>query len=110
MVDMAAFAVVKPVREAKHLQAAAIAHSKYRNYHLVSITPRRFHGSTAATWAFWWKPTSTTRRDVTKIIFTAQTSAGPQPYVLTMSAPARLVASATKPFNVAKYTFRPLPG
>jgi eukaryotic-like serine/threonine-protein kinase len=110
MVDMAAFAVAKPVREAKRLQAAAIAHSKYRNYHLVSITPRRFHGSTAATWTFWWKPTSTTRRDVTKIIFTAQTSAGPQPYVLTMSAPARLVALATKPFNVAKYTFRPLPG
>jgi eukaryotic-like serine/threonine-protein kinase len=110
MVDMAAFAVTKPVREAKRLQAAAIAHSKYRNYHLVSITPRRFHGSAAATWIFWWKPTSTTRRDVTKIIFTAQTSAGPQPYVLTMSAPVRLVASATKPFNLAKYTFRPLPG
>jgi tRNA A-37 threonylcarbamoyl transferase component Bud32 len=110
MVDMAAFAVAKPVREAKRLQAAAIAHSKYRNYHLVSITPRRFHGSAAATWIFWWKPTSTTRRDVTKIIFTAQTSAGPQPYVLTMSAPVRLVASATKPFNLATYTFRPLPG
>ena len=110
MVDMEAFAVTKPVREAKRLQAAAIAHSKYRNYHVVSITPRRFHGWAAATWTFWWKPTSTTRRDVTKIIFTAQTSAGPQPYVLTMSAPARLVASATKPFNVAKYTFRPLPG
>jgi hypothetical protein len=27
-----------------------------------------------------------------------------------MSAPARLVASATKAFNVAKSTFRPLPG
>lgn len=110
MVDMAAFAVAKPVREAKRLQAAAIAHDKYRIYHLVSITPRGFHGWAAATWTFWWKPTSTTRRDVTKIIFTAQTSAGPQPYVLTMSAPARLVASATKTFNVAKYTFRPLPG
>ncbi len=110
MVDMAAFAVTKPLREAKRLQAAAIAHSKYRSYHLVSITPRRFHGWAAATWTFWWKPTSTTRRDVTKIIFTAQTTAGPQPYVLTMSAPARLVASATKAFNVAKSTFRPLPG
>jgi eukaryotic-like serine/threonine-protein kinase len=110
MVDMAAFAVANPVREAKRLQAAAITHSKYRSYHLVSITPRSFHGWAAATWTFWWKPTSTTRRDVSKIIFTAQTSAGPQPYVLTMSAPARLVASATKVFNVAKSTFRPLPG
>ncbi|HEX7996214.1 MAG TPA: hypothetical protein VF506_20025, partial [Streptosporangiaceae bacterium] len=110
MVDMAAFAVATPLREAKRLQAAAIAHSKYRSYHLVSITPRMFHGWAAATWTFWWKPTSTTRRDVTKIIFTAQTSAGPQPYVLTMSAPSRLVASATKAFNVAKSTFRPLPG
>ena len=110
MVDMAPFAVAKPLREARHLQAAAIAHHKYRNYHLVSITPRKFHGWAAATWIFWWKPTSTTRRDVTKIIFTAHTSAGPQPYVLTKSAPARFIASATKPFNVAKSTFRPLPG
>ncbi len=67
-------------------------------------------GGPAATWTFWWEPASGARIDVTKLIFTAQTSAGPQPYVLSMSAPAPQAAAAAKVFTVAKGTFRPLPG
>ena len=110
IVNMAPFAVPGPVREARRLQAAAIAHKRYRDYHLVSITKRTFHGWQAATWTFWWKPANAARIDVTKLIFTAQTSAGPQPYVLSMSAPAPHAAAAAKVFTVAKRTFRPLPG
>ena len=110
IVDMAAFAVAGPVREAKRLQAAAIAHNRFANYHLLSITRRTFHGWPAATWTFWWKPANAARIEVTRIIFTAHTSAGPQPYVLSMSAPAPHIAAATKVFTVAKHTFRPLPG
>src|SRR5258706_11845295 len=40
--------------------------------------------SPAAAWAFWWKPVNGARIVVTKIIFTAQTTAGPQPYILSM--------------------------
>jgi eukaryotic-like serine/threonine-protein kinase len=110
MVDMAPFAVAGPVGEARRLQAAAIAHHKFRNYHLISITHRAFHGWPAATWSFWWKPVSSARIQVTKLIFTARTAAGPQPYVLSMSAPVPHLAAATKVFSVAKRTFRPLPG
>jgi len=110
IVDMAPFAVTRPVREARRLQAAAIAHNRYRDYHLVSIAARTFHGWAAATWDFWWKPAGGARIDVTKIIFTAHTSAGPQPYVLSMSAPAPHIAAATRVFRIAKRTFKPLPG
>jgi tRNA A-37 threonylcarbamoyl transferase component Bud32 len=110
MVDMASFAVAGPVREARRLQSAAVAHHRFRNYHLVSISRRTFHGWPAATWTFWWKPASGARIDVTKIVFTAQTAAGPQPYVLSMSAPAPHVGAADKVFTVAKRTFKPLPG
>jgi eukaryotic-like serine/threonine-protein kinase len=110
IVDMAPFAAPGPVREARRLQAAAIAHKRYRYYHLVSITKRTFHGWPAATWTFWWKPANAARIDVTKLLFTAQTSAGPQPYVLSMSAPAPHAAAAAKVFTIAKQTFRTLPG
>ncbi|HEX9552895.1 MAG TPA: protein kinase [Streptosporangiaceae bacterium] len=109
IVDMAPFAVQRPVREAHYLQAAAIAHNKYRRYHLVSISSRMFHGWSAAAWAFWWKPVNGARIVVTKIIFTAQTTAGPQPYILSMSAPATHLAAASQVFRVARRTFTPLP-
>jgi tRNA A-37 threonylcarbamoyl transferase component Bud32 len=109
IVDMAPFAAPGPVREAYHLQAAAIAHHKYRRYHLVSISSTTFHGWRAAAWAFWWKPVSGARIVVKKIIFTAQTTAGSQPYILSISARATQVAAASEVFRVVKRTFSPLP-
>jgi len=109
IVDMAPFAVSGPVHEARHLQASATAHHKYRRYHLLSISSRTFHGWAAATWAFWWKPVSGARIVVTKIIFTAQTSAGPQPYILSMSARATYLTAARQVFRIARQTFTPLP-
>jgi len=109
IVDMAPFAVSGPLREAHHLQASAITHHKYRRYHLLSISSRTFHSWPAATWAFWWKPVSGARIVVTKIIFTAQTSAGSQPYILSMSARATYLTAASQVFRVARQTFTPLP-
>jgi hypothetical protein len=109
IVDMAPFAVTGPVHEAKRLQAAAIAHDRYPNYHLLSITSGTFHGWSAATWTFTWRPVNGSRIHVTKIIFTAQTPAGPQPYVLTMSVHVAHMAAAAKVFTVAMRTFRRLP-
>jgi hypothetical protein len=108
-VDMTPFTAQLPVKEAKHLQAAAIAHHRYRRYHLISILPTRFHGWPAASWTFWWKPLTRPRVDVTEIIFTAGTSAGPQPYILSMSAPDAHAASAGHVLRVAMRTFTPLP-
>jgi len=108
-IDMAQFAVQAPVREARRLQASAIAHHRYRAYHLVSIVGITFHGWPAASWTFWWKPLSSPRIDVTEIIFTAKTSAGPQPYILSMAAPASHAASASHVLRIALRTFTPLP-
>lgn len=109
-VDMAPFAVQWPVKEARHLQAQAIAANRYPGYRLVSILAMRFHGSAAATWTFSWKPAlSSSRTDVTAVIFTAKTTAGPQPYVLSISAPAPHAAWASYVLRVAMRTFTPLP-
>jgi hypothetical protein len=108
-VDMAPFAVQAPFQQARHLQASAIAHRRYRRYHLVSILAIRFHGWPAASWTFWWKPLTSSRIDVTEIIFTAQTSAGTQPYIVSMSAPATHATSASHVLRIAMRTFTPLP-
>jgi hypothetical protein len=109
-VDMAPFAVQGPFREAHHLQAVAIVNHTYRMYHLISILAVTFHGRPAATWTFWWKPSILAKAiDVTKLIYTANTSAGPQPYIVTMVSPAPHANVADQIFHVAMRTFEPLP-
>jgi len=105
---MAAFAEPGPFKEAKYLQAKAIAHHRYRRYHLVSLLAQRFHGRPAAWWTFWWKPPDRPRRDVAAIIFIAQTTAGSQPYILSMSAPAGQAAYASHVMRIAMRTFSPV--
>jgi len=109
-VNLSAFYYPNPVRQAKALQHRAIAHGTYHAYHLISIVASTFHGNAAATWTFWWKPVNALNRTgVTEIIFTAHTSAGPQPFVLSMSAPAPRATWAAKVMHVAMRTFRALP-
>jgi len=107
-VNMAAFAAAGPFKEAKFLQAKAIGHHRYRRYHLVSLLAQRFHGWPAAWWTFWWKPLDRPRRDVAAIIFTAHTKAGPQPYILSMAAPAGRAAYASHVMRIAMRTFSPV--
>ncbi len=109
-VDMALFAYQWPVLEARYLQATALAAGKYRDYHLISILATRFRGTSAATWTFWWKPASAIDRiDVTEVIFTAKTPAGPQPYIVSIGAPAPHASWAARVLRVALRTFTPLP-
>jgi hypothetical protein len=109
-VDLAPFVYNYPVREARYLQAYAIANHSYHAYHLISIIATRYHGSVAATWTWWWKGAyALYRTDVTDVIFTAHTSAGAQPFILSMSAPAPHVGHASHVMRVALRTFAPLP-
>jgi len=108
-VDMSPFTYQRPVREAKYLQATT--RGSYHGYHLISIVATRYHGSAAATWVFSWKPKlGASKIDVTALIFTAKTLAGPQPYILSMSAPAAKAGWASRIVRVALRTFSPLPG
>jgi hypothetical protein len=107
---MAPFTYQWPLKEARYLQASAIASHQYRRYHLISILKMRFRGVAAADWTFSWKPAAAVyRTDVTEIIFTAKTSAGPQPYIMSMSAPAPRSAWAGRVMRVAMRTFTPQP-
>lgn len=109
-VDMAPLAVQAPFKDAHHLQSVAITNHTYRDYHLISILAMTFHGRPAATWTFWWKPSVTSKViDVTKLIYTANTSAGPQPYILSMASPAPNASVANHIFHVAMRTFEPQP-
>jgi hypothetical protein len=109
-ISLTPFAVPGPVREARHLQAEAIAAHRYPHYHLLSILAFTFHGHPAATWQFWWRPNaSLVRINVAKVIFRAGSAAGHQPYVLSMSAPATRAGWASSIFRVAMRTFTPLP-
>jgi hypothetical protein len=109
-INLSPFAVQGPVREARRLQAMAVATHRYPHYHLTTILATGFHGRPAAIWQFWWRPySSLVAVDVTEVIFTAKTPAGPQPYVLLMSAPATRAGWASAIFRVAMRTFTPLP-
>lgn len=110
-VDMSPFVYQWPVREAKYLQATGLAEHTYHGYHLVAILAIRFHGFAAASWTFSWKPVGALSRfDTTAIVFTAKTSAGPQAYVLSISAPISRTTLASHVMRVAMRTFAPLPG
>jgi len=110
-VNMSSWPVKGPVRWARRLQAKAKAAGKYRQYHLIAIAGTKFHGWPAARWTFWWQPKATSDViDVTMLLFTAQTWEGPQQYNLSISAPDPRSSQAQAIFQVAKQTFKPLPG
>jgi len=110
VVSMTPFAVQGPVREARHLQAQALVRHLWPHYHLVSILAVTFRSRPAAMWTFWWRSRpGVAATDVVKLLYTARTKVGPQPYILTISAPAPRAAWANHIFRVAMRTFRPLP-
>ncbi len=110
-VNMSSWVVKAPVREARRLQAKAKAAGKYRQYHLISIVGTKFDGWPAARWTFWWQPKASSNAiDVTMLLFTAQTWEGPQQYILSIQAPDPRSSWALNIFQVAKNTFKPLPG
>jgi tRNA A-37 threonylcarbamoyl transferase component Bud32 len=103
------FSYERPVREARDQQAAALAADKYPGYRKIAIEPADFLGTAAASWRFSWKPASTARTTVLAILVTLPTSAGDQPYALSVSAPSASFAAARPVFEKALSTFRPLP-
>ncbi len=102
---------VGPVREARRLQAVAKAEGRFPGYALLSIKSTMFDGWAAARWTFRWQPASAVSpTDVTELLFRAQTSNGPQEYILSVSAPRPRVTWAAKVLRVAMLSFGPLPG
>ncbi len=105
--NLMTWTVPDPVKEARRLQAAAIASGNYPHYQKVSIAGTSFHGMPAARWIFSWKSaTAIHRARVVELLFTW---AGSQQYIMSISAPAPRAAWAISIFHVAMQTFRVLP-
>jgi|HubBroStandDraft_1064217.scaffolds.fasta_scaffold09260_3 hypothetical protein len=108
--NLAAWALTRPVKEARRLSATAIANGTYPGYELLSIVGTTFRGWPAARWTFWWQPvTAVYPSEETALLFTAQTWEGPQQYIMSISAPQSRVTWAEGILHVAMRTFTPLP-
>jgi hypothetical protein len=108
-ISLSPFSYERPVREARDQQATALAADTYPGYRKLAIEPADFRGTAAASWRFSWRPAGPARTTVLAILVTLPTSAGRQPYVLSVSAPSASFAAAKSVFEKALSTFRPLP-
>jgi eukaryotic-like serine/threonine-protein kinase len=109
-VSLAPFTAAQPTGQARQDQAAAILGGQYPGYRLTAIEPAEFRGRGAAAWRFTWRSGVVSRTTVLTLLVTLSTSAGAQPYALSVSAPTLYFPAARKVFNTALTTFRPLPG
>jgi hypothetical protein len=109
-ISLAPFAAAAPVAQARQEQAAAIASGQYPGYRLTAIEATVFRGRAAAAWRFTWRSGTLSRTTVLTLLVTMPTSAGPQPYAVSVSAPSRDFPAARKIFDTALTTFRPLAG
>jgi hypothetical protein len=108
-ISLSPFTYDRPVREARYQQATAVAAGEYPGYSPVAIQPADFRGAAAAAWRFSWTQASAGRTAVLTILVTLPTSAGSQPYALSVSAPPEYFAAARAAFGKSLSTFRPLP-
>lgn len=108
-ISLSPFTYERPVREARDQQATAVAADEYPGYRKIAIEAADFRGAAAASWRFSWKPAGTARISVLAILVTLPTSAGSQPYALSVSAPSAGFAAAKSVFAKTLSTFRPLP-
>jgi hypothetical protein len=109
-VSLAPFTAATPATEAREEQAAAIAAGEYPGYRRTAIEPTRFRGQPAAAWRFTWRSGTLARTTVLSVLVTLPTSAGAQPYALSLAAPSLHFPVARKVFDTALTTFRPLAG
>ena len=107
-ISLAPFAYARPLLEARHLQAEAIARGTYPGYRLIAIGEGSLLGFPDAAWRFSWQD-GATRTGVLVLLISAYTAAGTQPYVLAVSAPSGTFPAAEAAFRRAVATFRPLP-
>jgi hypothetical protein len=108
-VDLSPFTYQAPVRQAKYLQAQARTYHTYHGYTLTSISSASFRGVAEGVWRYHWLDAST-KIMVLQVLFTLNTSAGPQSYDLTVSSPAANFAARQATFATSLSSLKPLPG
>jgi serine/threonine protein kinase len=109
-ISLAPFTAAQPAAQARQEQAAAIAAGQYPGYRRTAIEATEFRGRGAAAWRFTWRSGALSRTTVLTLLVTLPTSAGAEPYALSVSAPTLHFPAARKAFDTALTTFRPLAG
>ncbi|HMH90714.1 MAG TPA: serine/threonine-protein kinase [Streptosporangiaceae bacterium] len=109
-VSLAPFTAAQPTAQARQEQAAAITAGQYPGYRRTAIEPTKFRGQAAAAWRFTWRSGTLSRTTVLAVLVTLPTSAGAQPYALSVAAPTLHFPAARRVYDTALTTFRPLPG
>jgi eukaryotic-like serine/threonine-protein kinase len=109
-VTLAPFTAATPVRQAELDQAGALLTGTFPGYRLDAITPASFRGAAAADWRFTWRPELLLRATTSGVLVTLPTSAGPQPYTISVTAPSAGFAAYRDIFDTALGTFATLPG
>jgi eukaryotic-like serine/threonine-protein kinase len=102
------FFFANPVREARLQQRQAIRQDLFPGYLGLGITPGIFHGAADAVWQFSWQP-GDGRMPVRDVLVSLDTSAGEQPYALSVSAPRPDAPAAVDVFQQMLETFQPVP-
>jgi hypothetical protein len=97
-----------PVREARLQQREAIRQDQFPGYGGRGILPGTFHGAADAVWRFIWRP-GTGRMSALDVLAVLDTTAGEQPYALSVSAPAPDAGPADDIFQQLLQTFQPAP-
>ena len=105
-VSLAPFRYTQPLREAEFRQAQAIRHDP--GYHLAAMRTGTFLGGADAVWEFSRRDAGT-KVSVEELLVTVDTTAGAQPYALTVSAPSASFGPALAVFRQALATFQPVP-
>ena len=108
-VSLAPFTYARPLREATFRQAQAIREDLYPGYRFVALTSGTLLGAPDAVWRFSWRGTGAARVEVLELLVSIDTTAGTQPYALTVSAPAVTFPAALAIFRQVVATFKPLP-
>jgi eukaryotic-like serine/threonine-protein kinase len=107
-INLSPFTFAGPVREARLQQREAIRQDQFPGYGGRGILPGTFHGAADAVWRFIWRP-GTGRMSALDVLAVLETTAGEQPYALSVSAPAPDAGPADDVFQQLLQTFQPAP-
>ena len=107
-INLTPFTFADPVREARLQQREAIRQGQFPGYRGRGILPGIFQGAADADWRFIWRP-GTGRMSALDVLAVLDTSAGEQPYALSVSAPTLDAGPADDTFQQMLQTFRPAP-
>jgi eukaryotic-like serine/threonine-protein kinase len=107
-INLTPFTFPDPVREARLQHRQAIRKDLFPGYAGLGIVAGTFDGAADAVWQFSWQPGGG-RVSVRDLLVSLDTSAGEQPYAMSVSAPVRHAPAAAEVFQQMLQTFQPVP-